>query len=620
MAGYSYPDKVLDSFEQNAQLHEKNRELHKERVAGIISAPPTEPLKPGEEAGTTPQKHMAHGRPSGPTVTRDEYIRSLKVKSAVEAIAKFQEDVKSNAVPGDADDVSMAAFMVYRLMERQATISKTHGYFMPSAVKDGMAWLQLTFNVGPSTGAAPRELSANDPVGATGDQTRTSSPPPNAGSWGIPVHDPRADIGTVEDSNPSDPIGSIMEAEMRKKFPDMFASMDAAGTKEEAPQKKQGKQPVLPGAPGPRGPLDRPQRAAVGAGAGDAFSSGYATNRDDEGGAMPGADTELPFTQGSPALQQAGEDADPTAPPTFGTSAPWGSSDSPGGGGGGGGGGGAGGVAGLNETLSKLSGQMGGMPSGEGGGIYDMQEGMNVALPSDEDEEGPGGNDWGTGETGYGGGGGGGATMQQGYGAPTGAPPGQPEPAARPVWNRTEEGRKEMEALGEILAERVIGQEAAVDMVATTMQMCYVGLQASSGKKTGFLSHLYVKVIFLPRQARDKHREDSKKARFLEGPLGVFLFVGPSGVGKTELAKALAAQLFGEETDMFRVDMSGFKAKGDVATLIGAPKGYQARKRHFLSHLYIKCIILPRQARDEHRENSKKSAVFPLRTPRMAVP
>jgi len=47
-----------------------------------------------------------------------------------------------------------------------------------------------------------------------------------------------------------------------------------------------------------------------------------------------------------------------------------------------------------------------------------------------------------------------------------------------------------------------------------------------------------------------------------------------------------------------------------------APSGLQAqyikaRKRHFLSHLYIKCIILPRQARDKHRENSKKSAVFP---------
>jgi hypothetical protein len=39
----------------------------------------------------------------------------------------------------------------------------------------------------------------------------------------------------------------------------------------------------------------------------------------------------------------------------------------------------------------------------------------------------------------------------------------------------------------------------------------------SQGEKTGFLSHLYIKVIFLPRQARDKHRENSKKARFVEG-------------------------------------------------------------------------------------------------------
>ena len=175
-----------------------------------------------------------------------------------------------------------------------------------------------------------------------------------------------------------------------------------------------------------------------------------------------------------------------------------------------------------------------GMPSGEGGGIYDMQEGMNVVLPSDED--GDDDDDWGTGQNGHG------AAMEQGYGAPTGAPPGQKDEPPRPVFRRTEEGRAEMEALGDILAERVIGQEAAVDLVATTMQMCYVGLQANSG------------------------------------PLGVFLFVGPSGVGKTELAKALAAQMFGEETDMFRIDMSGFKAKGDVATLVGAPKGYQDSK------------------------------------------
>jgi len=112
----------------------------------------------------------------------------------------------------------------------------------------------------------------------------------------------------------------------------------------------------------------------------------------------------------------------------------------------------------------------------------------------------------------------------------------------RPVWRHDEEGRAEIEALGDILAQRVIGQEAAINLVASTMQMCYLGL--------------------------NKNR----------GPLGVFLFVGPSGVGKTELAKALAVQLFGEETDMFRIDMSGFKEKGDVYTLVGAPKGFQDSK------------------------------------------
>jgi hypothetical protein len=105
------------------------------------------------------------------------------------------------------------------------------------------------------------------------------------------------------------------------------------------------------------------------------------------------------------------------------------------------------------------------VPAGEDGGIYDMQERMNVALPSDEDEED--GANAGRADA-----------VERGYGAPTGAPPGQTLklPPPRPVWNRTEEGRREMESLGKILAERVIGQEAAVDMVATTMQMCYVPL------------------------------------------------------------------------------------------------------------------------------------------------
>jgi hypothetical protein len=122
--------------------------------------------------------------------------------------------------------------------------------------------------------------------------------------------------------------------------------------------------------------------------------------------------------------------------------------------------------------------------------------------------------------------------------------PQPPQPPLPPpeVWDRSEAGRRGIESLGDTLAQRVIGQQAAVDMVATTMQMGYIGLQAQSG------------------------------------PLGVFLFVGPSGVGKTELAKALAATLFGEDTDMCRIDCSGFKAKGDVATLVGSPKGYEDSK------------------------------------------
>jgi len=106
------------------------------------------------------------------------------------------------------------------------------------------------------------------------------------------------------------------------------------------------------------------------------------------------------------------------------------------------------------------------------------------------------------------------------------------------VWSQTQEARARIMALPKLLQERVVGQSAAVDLVSDVIQTCYVGLRE-------------------PR-----------------GPLGTFLFVGPTGVGKTELAKALAQSIFGSELDMFRVDMSAFKAKGDIATLIGAPRGY----------------------------------------------
>src|SRR5262249_35277417 len=57
-------------------------------------------------------------------------------------------------------------------------------------------------------------------------------------------------------------------------------------------------------------------------------------------------------------------------------------------------------------------------------------------------------------------------------------------------------------------------------------------------------------------------------------PVGVFLFLGPTGVGKTELAKALAEQLFNQEEALVRLDMSEYMEKHSVAKLIGSPPGY----------------------------------------------
>ena len=57
-------------------------------------------------------------------------------------------------------------------------------------------------------------------------------------------------------------------------------------------------------------------------------------------------------------------------------------------------------------------------------------------------------------------------------------------------------------------------------------------------------------------------------------PIGSFLFLGPTGVGKTELAKTLAATLFDSEEQMIRIDMSEYMEKHAVSRLIGAPPGY----------------------------------------------
>lgn len=107
-----------------------------------------------------------------------------------------------------------------------------------------------------------------------------------------------------------------------------------------------------------------------------------------------------------------------------------------------------------------------------------------------------------------------------------------------PVQRLAEEESKRLARLEKILHKRVIGQEEAVSAVAKAIKRGRVGL-------------------------KDPRR-----------PVGSFLFLGPTGVGKTELSKALAEAVFGTESAMIRVDMSEYMEKHSVSKLIGSPPGY----------------------------------------------
>jgi ATP-dependent Clp protease ATP-binding subunit ClpB len=98
--------------------------------------------------------------------------------------------------------------------------------------------------------------------------------------------------------------------------------------------------------------------------------------------------------------------------------------------------------------------------------------------------------------------------------------------------------REKLLQMEQAIGTRVIGQDAAVKAVSKAVRRARAGLQ-------------------------DPNR-----------PLGSFLFLGPTGVGKTELTKALAGFLFDDDTAMVRIDMSEFMEKHAVARLIGAPPGY----------------------------------------------
>ncbi len=107
-----------------------------------------------------------------------------------------------------------------------------------------------------------------------------------------------------------------------------------------------------------------------------------------------------------------------------------------------------------------------------------------------------------------------------------------------PVKKLAEEETERLQNLEAILHKRVVGQEEAVGAVAKAIRRGRVGL-------------------------KDPNR-----------PIGSFLFLGPTGVGKTELSKALAEAMFGSENSIIRVDMSEYMEKHSVSKLIGSPPGY----------------------------------------------
>ena len=107
-----------------------------------------------------------------------------------------------------------------------------------------------------------------------------------------------------------------------------------------------------------------------------------------------------------------------------------------------------------------------------------------------------------------------------------------------PVNKIVEEEAEKLLNLEEVLHKRVVGQNEAVDSISKAIRRSRAGL-------------------------KDPNR-----------PIGSFLFLGPTGVGKTELSKALAEAHFGDENQIIRIDMSEYMEKHSVSRMIGSPPGY----------------------------------------------
>jgi ATP-dependent Clp protease ATP-binding subunit ClpC len=107
-----------------------------------------------------------------------------------------------------------------------------------------------------------------------------------------------------------------------------------------------------------------------------------------------------------------------------------------------------------------------------------------------------------------------------------------------PVSNINEDEREKLLNLESVLSKRVVGQEKAIERIAKTVRRSRTGV-------------------------KDPNR-----------PSGVFMFLGPTGVGKTHLAKTLADEVFGSEDNLIRLDMSEYSEKFNVSRMVGSPPGY----------------------------------------------
>ena len=123
-----------------------------------------------------------------------------------------------------------------------------------------------------------------------------------------------------------------------------------------------------------------------------------------------------------------------------------------------------------------------------------------------------------------------------------------------PVSNLLEEEKDRLLQIEEYLNKKVIGQKEPIESIANAIRRTRAGLQSSNR------------------------------------PIGSFMFLGPTGVGKTELSKALAKYLFNDNASMTRIDMSEYMEKHSVSRMIGSPPGYVGYEPVSYTHLTLPTI------------------------------